>query len=179
MYLKYWKNLNSLYFLHIMDGFYPDIYARERSIDNSMSDFIHIYSLHLHAHNWWFKWYWKKPEDNLENHTLSLLWILWVCLLKIETLKTRRQTLSLNFALRLLDCPQHQNFFRYTEKRDIFLRKQPLLHTPLAQTDRYKKSPLPYLTKLLNEYFEKKIEEHDYINIPSRYFPLVKLNNGL
>ena len=99
--------------------------------------------------------------------------------LKIETLKTRRQTLSLNFALRLLDCPQHQNFFRYTEKRDIFLRKQPLLHTPLAQTDRYKKSPLPYLTKLLNEYFEKKIEEHDYINIPSRYFPLVKLNNGL
>ena len=99
--------------------------------------------------------------------------------LKIETLKTRRQTLSLNFALRLLDCPQHQSFFLYSERKDIFLRKQPLFQTPLAHTDRYKKSPLPYLTKLLNEYFEKKIEEQDYINIPSRYFPLLKLNNGL
>ena len=49
----------------------------------------------------------------------------------------------------------------------------------LAHTDRYKKSLLPYLTKLLNEYFEMKIEEQDYINIPSRYFPLLKLNNGL
>ena len=52
--------------------------------------------------------------------------------LEIEPLKIRRHTLSLNFALRLLDSPQHQNFFHYTEKRDIFLRKQPLLHTPLA-----------------------------------------------
>ena len=99
--------------------------------------------------------------------------------LKIETLKIRRQPLSLNFALRFLDSPQHQNFFHYTEKRDIFLRKRPLLHTPLAHTGRYKKSPFPYLTKLLNEYFEKKIEEQDYINIPSRYFPVVKLDNGL
>ena len=53
------------------------------------------------------------------------------------------------------------------KKRDILLRKQPLLDTPLAHTNRYKKSPLPYLTNLLNEYFEKKIEEQDYINISS------------
>ena len=100
-------------------------------------------------------------------------------LLKTETLKTRRQNLSLSYALKLLDCPQNTNFFCFTEKKDIFLRKQPLLFTPLAHTDRYKKSPLPYLTKLLNEYFDKKLEEQDYINIPSRYFPLVNLNNGL
>lgn len=99
--------------------------------------------------------------------------------LNIDSLKTRRENLSLNYALKLLDCPQGKNFFCFTEKKNIFLRKQPLLQTPLAHTNRYKNSPLPYLTRLLNQFFEKKIEERDYINIPSKYFPLINMNNGL
>ena len=99
--------------------------------------------------------------------------------LSVESLESRRRTLSLNFALKLLDSPQHQNFFQFTERNNIFLRRQPILMTPFAKTERYKNSPLPALTRLLNEYFEQKIEEQDFVNIPSRFFPLVQLNDGL
>ena len=99
--------------------------------------------------------------------------------LSVESLESRRRTLSLNFALKLLDSPQHQNFFQFTERNNIFLRRQPILKTPFAKTERYKNSPLPALTRLLNEYFEQKIEEQDFVNIPSRFFPLVQLNDGL
>ena len=97
--------------------------------------------------------------------------------LDVETLVARRNTLSLNFALKVLDSPQ--NFFKFTEKTEIFLRRQPIIEVPFAHTDRYKRSPLPALVKLLNEYFSAKIDDGDFINVPSRYFPITQLNNGL
>ena len=97
--------------------------------------------------------------------------------LDVETLVARRNKLSLNFALKVLDSPQ--NFFKFTEKTKIFLRRQPIIEVPFAHTDRYKGSPLPALVKLLNEYFSAKIDDGDFINVPSRYFPITQLNNGL
>ena len=95
----------------------------------------------------------------------------------VETLFSRRHTLSLNFALKVIDSPQ--NFFKYTEKTEIFLRRQPIIEVSFAHTDRYKRSPLPALVKLLNDYFNMKIDDGDFINIPSRYFPITQVNNGL
>ena len=97
--------------------------------------------------------------------------------LDVETLFSRRHTLSLNFALKVLDSPQ--NFFKYSEKTEIFIRKQPIIEVPFAHTDRYKRSPLPALVKLLNDFFNTKIDDGDFINIPNRFFPITQLNNGL
>ena len=98
-------------------------------------------------------------------------------ILDVETLTSRRNTISLNFALKVLDSPH--NFFKYTDKTDIILRRQPIIEEPFAHTDRYKRSPLPALVKLLNDYFNEKIDDGDLINMPSRYFPIAQLNNGL
>ena len=100
-------------------------------------------------------------------------------ILDIESLKSRREKLTLNFGLKLVDSMNCETFFNFTEKSDIFLRKQPVLKVPFAHTDRYKNSPLPYITNLLNIYFDMKISEKDFVNIPSRFFPITLLQNGL
>ena len=56
--------------------------------------------------------------------------------LEIEALESRRQTLSLNFALKLLDSPHSEDFFTFTEKTKIFLRRQPILKVTINHTDR-------------------------------------------
>ena len=99
--------------------------------------------------------------------------------MNIESLDSRRQQLSLKFALKLLDSHQHQGMFHFTEKSNLLLRHQPILKVPFAHTSRYMNSPLPSLTRILNDFFDKKILEGDLINIPSRYFPIVNLENGL
>ena len=99
--------------------------------------------------------------------------------LVVESLESRRQSLSLNFALKLLDSKQSYHFFKFSQRTDIFLRRRPILVSPFANTERYKKSPLPYLTRILNNYFEQKINDKYYTNILSRFFPIVKSNNGL
>ena len=79
--------------------------------------------------------------------------------LSVESLESRRRTLSLNFALKLLDSPQHEKFFQFTERNDFFLRRQTILRTPFAKTEHYKSSPLPALTRLLDKCFEQQKEE--------------------
>ena len=99
--------------------------------------------------------------------------------LKVETLESRRLSLSLNFALKLLDSKHGKEFFQFTENKDIFLRTKPILVQPFAHTERYRNSPLPYLTRLLNTYFEQSIKEKNYTNIPSKFFPIVRCIDGL
>ena len=99
--------------------------------------------------------------------------------LKVETLESRRLSLSLNFALKLLDSKHGKEFFQFTENKDIFLRTKPILVQPFAHTERYRNSPLPYLTRLLNIYFEQSIKEKNYENIPSKFFPIVRCIDGL
>ena len=100
-------------------------------------------------------------------------------LMNIESLDSRRQQLSLKFALKLLDSHQHKDMFQFTEKSNLLLRHQPILKVPFAHTTRYMDSPLPSLTRILNDFFDRKILEGDLINIPSRFFPIVNLENGL
>ena len=100
-------------------------------------------------------------------------------LLNVDSLKQRRLSISLSFGLKLLDSSHCTRFFKFSERKDIFLRKQPILVPPFAHTERYKNSPLPFLTRILNNFFEQKIKKKDYTNIPSRFFPIAKVNNGL
>ena len=77
-------------------------------------------------------------------------------LMNTTSLKQRRKDLSLNFALSCIAHPQHRSFFK--QKQSIFynLRKIRYFEEPYCHTDRYYSSPLPYLTRLLNEYFNNK-----------------------
>ena len=100
-------------------------------------------------------------------------------LMNIESLDSRRQQLSLKFALKLLDSHQHKDMFQFTEKSNLLLRHQPILKVPFAHTTLYMDSPLHSLTRILNDFFDRKILEGDLINIPSRFFPIVNLENGL
>ena len=56
--------------------------------------------------------------------------------LEIEALESRRETLSLNFALKLLNSPHNEDFFTFTEKTTIFLRRQPILKVTINHADR-------------------------------------------
>ena len=73
-----------------------------------------------------------------------------------SSLESRRKVLSLNFALKCLKSDQHKHIF----KRRIFpyykLRNIKSFEEPFCHTERYKSSPLPYLTFLLNEHFAQK-----------------------
>ena len=77
-------------------------------------------------------------------------------LMKTTSLQQRREYLSLKFALSCLSNPQHQHLF--TQRKSTFykLRKLKSFEIPFCRSDRYYSSPLPYLTRLLNEYFKKK-----------------------
>ena len=73
------------------------------------------------------------------------------------TLSERRRQLSLTFALKCLRSKNHGHFF--TQRKSTFyqLRKIKAFEEPLCHTERYKSSPIPYLTSLLNEYYSTRI----------------------
>ena len=73
------------------------------------------------------------------------------------TLTERRKHLSLTFAFKCLQRKTHSHFF--TQRKSTFykLRKIKAFEDPLCHTERYKASPTPYLTSLLNEYYSTRI----------------------
>ena len=71
--------------------------------------------------------------------------------LKMQTLAERRQTLCLKFARKSLKHAKYSNWFIPTEAQAINTRSiKPTLKPVQARLARYLKSPLSYLTKLLN-----------------------------
>ena len=77
-------------------------------------------------------------------------------LLSISTLESRRKHLSLKFALACLRSPQHSYLFKQRKSLYYDLRNIKSFEVPHCHTKRYSCSPIPYLTSLLNEHFEKK-----------------------
>ena len=71
---------------------------------------------------------------------------------KLKTLDQKREDLCLMFALKCTNVEQHKHLFKLSEN--------PLLHhptkyeTPFCLLERYRKSPIPYLTDLLNRHHE-------------------------
>ena len=72
------------------------------------------------------------------------------------TLENRRKNLSLRFALSCFENPQHKHMFKQRNAPYYNIRNLKSFEEPQCHSDRYFSSPLPYLTRLLNEYFKKK-----------------------
>ena len=71
---------------------------------------------------------------------------------KLKSLKKRREDLCLNFAKKALKSEKFNNWFcRSDQNIDTRIAKLPLKEV-YTRTRRYEKSPLPYLTKLLNSH---------------------------
>ena len=75
---------------------------------------------------------------------------LVICNLK--TLEKRREELCLTFALQCTKNEQHKNLFKLSE--NPFLRHPPKFQPPFSLLGRYEKSPIPYLTNLLNKHHQ-------------------------
>ena len=75
-------------------------------------------------------------------------------------LQSRRRELALNFALKCLKSDQHKHIF--TQRTSLYyqLRKIKSFEEPYCKTERYKSSPVPYLTRLLNEHFADKVDSY-------------------
>ena len=69
------------------------------------------------------------------------------------SLENRRKQLSLKFALACLRNPQHQHHFKQRLSPYYQLRKIKSFEEPFCHSQRYYLSPVPYLTRLLNECF--------------------------
>ena len=87
-----------------------------------------------------------------------------VSILKVDQLSERRSKLCLNFARRSEKNIKYQNWFYPAEevipptmntRSDVEIVQTKYRPVP-CRTDRYKGSPIPYLTDLLNKYYAQK-----------------------
>ena len=79
--------------------------------------------------------------------------------LKLDTLEKRREKLCLRFAQNLLKSEKVKTFFPLNKtKHCMKKRKQQRYQTKKQNINRYKKSALPYMRKLLNKENERKNE---------------------
>ena len=78
-------------------------------------------------------------------------------LLGTISLENRRKQLSLKFALACLKSPHHSHLFKQRLSPYYKLRKIKSFEEPFCHSQRYYLSPVPYLTRLLNEHFEKRV----------------------
>ena len=74
------------------------------------------------------------------------------------SLEDRRRQLSLKFAMACLKSPQHKHLFKQRISTYYKLRKLKSFEVPFCHTERYFPSPVPYLTRLLNEHFAKNTD---------------------
>ena len=69
----------------------------------------------------------------------------------LETLESRRTKLCSNFATKAAKDPKHKHWFVPDKQSGADTRSAKLKYkTPLYRLTRYRKSPIPYLTDLLN-----------------------------
>ena len=72
-------------------------------------------------------------------------------LVNLESLEQRRTQLCLSFAIKAMKHPKHQSWFVPNNPPGADTRsKKVQLKPPLCRLNRYAKSPIPYLTSLLN-----------------------------
>ena len=70
---------------------------------------------------------------------------------QLETLENRRMLLCIKFAQKASKHPKHKNWFcPNTETGPNTRSDKTTYKTPLSRLSRFKKSPIPYLTDLLN-----------------------------
>ena len=70
--------------------------------------------------------------------------------LELETLESRRLQICKKFAVKASVHPKHKSWFKMNDPVGTRSEK-PNFKQPLARLQRYKNSPIPYLTRLLNK----------------------------
>ena len=72
-------------------------------------------------------------------------------ILGLESLKSRRLKICKKFALRSSKHPNHSKWFLKQDTEKTHTRRKSLKYkVPFARLDRFKRSPIPYLTNILN-----------------------------
>ena len=71
-------------------------------------------------------------------------------MLNMETLEKRREKLCLNFAKKCLKSERMKTIFPENEKSSMKTRNQERFRVNFANRERYKKSAIPYLQRMLN-----------------------------
>ena len=74
-------------------------------------------------------------------------------ILKTESLQSRRKSLALKFALKAVKSDHHKHLFKQRKSTYYKLRNLKSFEVPFCHTERYKNSPVPYLTELLNDHY--------------------------
>ena len=67
------------------------------------------------------------------------------------TLEERRENLCKKFAVKASKNSKHKEWFKVNPKVTITRQKQPFYCPVISRTKRFDKSPISYLTKLLNK----------------------------
>ena len=76
-------------------------------------------------------------------------------LLGLESLRQRREQLCLSFALKCCYSAKYKDLFQLTSDTEYNLREERKKFVEHhCNSERFKKSPLMYLTRILNDYFE-------------------------
>ena len=73
-------------------------------------------------------------------------------LVNLKTLEKRREDLCLDFAITCVQSENHSQLFKPNE--NTLLHHPTKFQPPFCLNKRYKKSPIPYLTDLLNEHYQ-------------------------
>ena len=77
-------------------------------------------------------------------------------LLGLESLKDRREHLCLKFAKKCLVNEKTENIFPLTKKQhNMETRKEEKFKVNFAKTERYRKSSIPYMQRLMNQFAKK------------------------
>ena len=84
--------------------------------------------------------------------------------INLEPLKIRREKLCLKFALKCLHNKTHSSLFVKNVSSDHYHRTLPIFVEPTCGKSRYQNSPVPYLTKILNKYFQENPVKASKIN---------------
>ena len=71
--------------------------------------------------------------------------------MNLERLDKRREELSLKFALQCTKCDKNKDMFPVNQSSNHNIRREEKYHVPMALTERYRNSSIPYMTNLLNK----------------------------
>ena len=76
----------------------------------------------------------------------------------LSTLEQRRIEICLNFGIKCLRHPHHKTLFPSAIENGHYIRSPAVIQQTTCRTTRYQKSPVPYISKLLDDHFTNERE---------------------